>query len=55
MQVAGLLMPEQAISIWQLAISQTVHRKGREGRQTIERTWGRFRFVSVAVGSQADV
>jgi hypothetical protein len=33
MQVAGLLLPQKAIDVWQLATGQTVHRKGRERRQ----------------------
>jgi hypothetical protein len=57
MQVAGPLLPQKAISSWQLAFSQTVHRKGRKGRQV-----GRDSvpisfaiFASIGVGSQADV
>jgi len=55
MQVAGVLLPQKAISSWQSAISQTIHRKGREGRQAKRENLEPISYVSVAVGSQADV
>jgi hypothetical protein len=55
MQVAGVLMPEQAISIWQLATSQTAHRKGREGRKAKREALEPISLVSVAAGSQAEL